>query len=65
MEYASTTWGTAEKTNKSRLDKLQNMALRAILGAMKTTPVHDIGKKPNVDPLRGEDVSESSPKEKN
>ena len=30
MEYASTTWGTVAKTNKSRLDKVQNMALRII-----------------------------------
>ena len=44
MEYASTTWITAAKTNRIRLDKIQNMALRVILGAMKTTPVHD-GKK--------------------
>ena len=33
-------------TNKSRLDKVQNMALRVILGAMKTTPVHDMEKQP-------------------
>ena len=51
MEYASTTWGTAAKTNKSRLDKIQNMALRVILGAMKTTPVHDMEKTVNVEPL--------------
>ena len=51
MEYASTTWGTAAKTNKSRLDKIQNMALRVILGAMKTTPVHDMEKAANVEPL--------------
>ena len=51
MEYASTTWGTAAKTNKSRLDKIQNMALRVILGAMKTTPVHDMEKTANVEPL--------------
>ena len=53
MEYASTTWGTAAKTNKSRLDKVQNTALRVILGAMKTTPVHDMEKKnpANVEPL--------------
>ena len=44
-EYASTTWGTAAKTNKSRLDKVQNMALRVIFGTMKTTPVHDMEKK--------------------
>ena len=47
MEYASTTSGTAAKTNKSRLDKIQNMALRA----MKTTLVHDMGKSANVEPL--------------
>ena len=44
MEYASTTWGTAAKTNNSRLDKVQNMAVRVILGAMKTTPVRDMEK---------------------
>ena len=27
IEYASTTWEMAAKTNKSRLDKVQNMAL--------------------------------------
>ena len=45
MEYASTTWGTAAKANKNRLDKVQNMALQVILGAMKTTPVHVMEKK--------------------
>ena len=44
MEYASTTWGTAAKTNKSRLDKV-------ILGAMKTTPVHDVEKTADVEPF--------------
>ena len=65
MEYASTTWGTAAKTNKSRLDKIQNMALRVILGAMKTTPVHDMEKQPMWSHLRGEEVSKSSFREKN
>ena len=51
MEYASTTWGMAAKTNKSRLDKIQNMALRVILGAMKTIPEHDMEKTANVEPL--------------
>ena len=65
MDYASTTWGTAAKTNKSRLDKIQNMALRVILGAMKTTPVHDMEKKqPMWSHMRGE-VSKSSFREKN
>ena len=51
MEYASTTWGTVAKTNKSRLEKFQNMALRVILGAMKTTPVHGMEKTASVEPL--------------
>ena len=51
MKYASTTWGTAAKTNKNRLDKVQNIALWVILGAMKTTPVHDMENTANVEPL--------------
>ena len=51
MEHASTTWGTAAKTNKSRLDKVQNMALQVILGAMKTTPMHVMEKTANVERL--------------
>lgn len=51
MEYASTSWGTASKTNKSRLDKVQNMGLRLILGAMRSTPIQDMEKTANVEPL--------------
>ena len=51
MEYASTTLGTAAKTNKSRLNKVQNMALRLIFGAMETIPVHDVEKIASVEPL--------------
>ena len=39
MEYASTVRGTAAKTNMSRMDKVQNITLRVILGAMKTNPM--------------------------
>ena len=46
MEYASTAWGTAAKTNKNRLDKAQNMALLVTVGAMKTTPAHVMDKQP-------------------
>ena len=53
MEYASTTFGTAAKTNKSRLDKVQNMVLQVILGAMKTIPVHDMEKTANAEPFEG------------
>ena len=51
MECASTTWGTAAKANNSKLDKVQNVVLRVILGTMKTTPVHDMEKTANVEPL--------------
>ena len=64
MEYASTTWGTAAKTNKSRLDKVQNMALHVILWAMKTTPVHDMEKN-SQSRTTWEEVSKSSSREKN
>ena len=42
---------TRSKTNKNRLDKVQHMGLRVILGAMKTTPVHDMEKTANVESL--------------
>ena len=51
MEYASTTWGTAAKTNKQKLDKVQNIGLRIVLGALKTTPVHEMEKTADVEPL--------------
>lgn len=51
LEYASTTWGTASKTNKSRLDKVQNMGLRLILGAMRSTPIQEMEKAANLEPL--------------
>ena len=51
MEYASTTWGTEVKTNMDRLDNVQNMGLRVILGANKTTPIHEMKKAANVEPL--------------
>ena len=51
MEYASTSWTTAAKTNKAKLDKIQNWGLRLILGAMKTTPVKDMETTANIEPL--------------
>ena len=41
-EYASSSWITASKTSKNKLDKVQNAGLRIILGAMKTTPNTDM-----------------------
>ena len=51
MRYASTAWGTTAKINKRRLVKVKNKVLRVLLGAMKTTPVHDIEKTANVEAL--------------
>ena len=43
-QYASTTWNTAPTANKNNLDKVQNMGLRTILGAMKSTPISEMEK---------------------
>ncbi|KAK7101444.1 hypothetical protein V1264_019826 [Littorina saxatilis] len=51
MEYASSTWTTASKTNKGKLDKVQNMGLRIILGAMKSTPIQEMEKTADLEPL--------------
>ena len=39
LEYASTSWSTAARTNTAKLGKVQNAALRLITGGMKTTPI--------------------------
>ncbi|XP_053380085.1 uncharacterized protein LOC128548726 [Mercenaria mercenaria] len=39
LEYGSSAWITAAKTNQQRLDKVQNQALRIITGALKSTPI--------------------------
>ena len=51
VEYASTTWTSASRTNKSKLDKVQNMGLRVILGAMKSTPICEMEKTADLEPL--------------
>ena len=45
MEYATTSWAPASNASKSKLDKVQNVALRAIVGAMKTTPIKEMEKR--------------------
>ena len=44
VEYATTTWDTTSKTSKSKLDRVQNMGLRIILGAMRSTPIQQMEK---------------------
>ena len=51
IEYASTTWDTASKTNKSKLDRVQNMGLRITLGAMRSTPIQQMEKTTELQPL--------------
>ena len=43
---------TAAKTHNNKLDKVQNIGLRTILGAMKTTPIAEM-KTTGVEPLEG------------
>ncbi|KAK3784224.1 hypothetical protein RRG08_055753 [Elysia crispata] len=50
-EYASPSWSTASKANKTRIDKVQNMGLRIIHGAIKSTPVWQMEKMVNIQPL--------------
>ena len=44
-------WITASKTTKTKLDKVQNTGLRTILGAMKTTPITEMEKTADLEPL--------------
>jgi ribonuclease HI/uncharacterized protein YaaR (DUF327 family) len=39
MEYGSAAWATAAVSNTSKLDRVQNTAMRIITGGMKTTPI--------------------------
>ena len=39
MEYASSSWTTAAKTNTGKLDKIQNAGLVLITGGIKTTQI--------------------------
>ena len=50
-EYAAASWTTAAKVHKNKLDRMQNMGLRTILGAMKSTPVKEMEKTADIEPL--------------
>ena len=60
-KQAGTTWGddtnilrrvySTPNANKRKLDKFQNVALRAIVGAMKTTPIKEMEKRADLEPL--------------
>ena len=42
MEYASSAWSSAAKTNLDQLTKTQNAGLRITTGGMKTTPISEL-----------------------
>ena len=44
MEYAPNAWSMAAKANKTKLDKVQNLGLRCMLCAMRSSPIHEIKK---------------------
>ena len=51
LEYGASAWATAAKTHTNKLDKVQNIGLRTILGAMKTTPIAEMEKTAGVEPF--------------
>lgn len=51
MEYASNVLTTASKSSKAKLDKVQNMGLRLIHGALKSTPIKVMEKTADIQPL--------------
>ena len=51
LEYGSTAWNTAAKTHKAKLDKVQNLGLRSILGALKSTPIAEMERTAAIQPL--------------
>ena len=64
VEYASTIWDTASKTNKSKLDRVQNMGLRIILGAMRSTPIQQMEKTTDLQPLECRRIQSCHPRGK-
>ena len=51
LEYGSSAWFTAAKSHHQALDKVQNQALRIIIGAMKSTPIARMEEITNIPPL--------------
>jgi len=51
LEYGTSAWATAAKPHTNKLDQVQNMGLRTILGEMKSTPIATMQKTAVVEPL--------------
>ena len=52
IDYGAILYGNASKTNLDKLEKVQNMCMRVILGAWKTTPILSLQAETNLPPLR-------------
>ena len=51
LEYGASAWSTTAKTHANKLDRVQNLGLRTILGAMKSTPVAAMEQTAGIEPL--------------
>ena len=51
LGYGASAWATAAKTHTNKLDQVQNMGFRTILGAMKSTPIATMQTTARVKPL--------------
>ena len=51
LEYGASAWATAANTHTNKLEKVQSIGLRTIIGAMKTASVAEMEKTAGVEPL--------------
>ena len=51
LEYGASAWAIAAKTHTNKLDRVQNIGLRSMLGAMKSAPIAMMEKTAGVEPL--------------
>ena len=51
LEYSSSAWTTAAKTNTERLNKVQNASMRLITGGMRSTPIAAMEQATGLQPL--------------
>ena len=52
LEYGSSAWSSASKSNLNQLDRIQNQALRIITGSMKSTPIEKMETITEIEPLQ-------------
>ena len=60
LKYGANAWATAAKKHTNKLDKVQNISLRTILDAMKTTPLTEMEKAAGFEPHEGRRYAEKT-----